>query len=372
MIPFTVVMDFLSILYILSKVGGLEESQRILEGITDCVSARITDFEKRGKKRKREGEIPSWIIQGRELVQKARRVLGQGTEEGSEKKRKVEEGSIFSSQTRGKLTVVYKFIKTLSAFENQVDEKVLISTMSDQRGPDRGTLFPVRTLVGLGASNALKRLKDLLLSDTIGRIAILGMEGLGKTSLMKHLHNNAIKSVDRFDYAFWVSCPRPFNIKRLQDALAAAMKCKLCTHDDVNARAEALCNILKGLGTFVIFLDGVPEVKFSLHQIGISVPVEESKSKVVLTTRSASVSVMLDCSETVKLDCLSAEEACELLIDEARISMDSNDLISFATKFATMCEGVPGKIIDIGTRMRNIDDICEWKNALFELENNEG
>lgn len=111
----------------------------------------------------------------------------------------------------------------------------------------------------------------------------------------------------------------------------------------------------------MLYLDDVPEVHFSLVQIGIPVPAEGSKSKLVLTTRSAVVSKLWDCSRPVKLDRLSDIEAAQLLTNEANSSLTSVSIL-----LAKMCHGVPREIVDIATRMRGIDDPCEWRNALFE------
>ncbi|XP_010686100.1 probable disease resistance protein At1g52660 [Beta vulgaris subsp. vulgaris] len=140
---------------------------------------------------------------------------------------------------------------------------------------------------------------------------------------MKHLHNYVLKwaAPEKFGFVFWVTIPRQFSIERVQDAVAAALKCDLHSDDDLNVRAKTQSDMLARLGSFVLFLDNVPEARVSdLDRIGIPVPAAESKSKVVIAMRLTYVSEMLDSYGTVKLDLLLDEEACELLINGASFS----------------------------------------------------
>ncbi|XP_010685133.1 putative disease resistance protein At3g15700 [Beta vulgaris subsp. vulgaris] len=375
--PFAVLWDVFRLPKILIQEGGLVERQRILMGKADYIRARIEDFEscvsiEQSRKRKRDDDLFSRLAKGRAFSHQAKSLLGQVSEACSEKKRRVEGGSIFSSLTWAKRVLIHKLINTLSAYEKEAD-MLLRCTLSDKQGSDHGNLMPVRNIFGQQASDVLDQVQALLRGDEIGRISIYGIEGIGKTFLMKHLHNSVLKWVEpeKFDFVFWVTTPRQFSIERVQDAVAAAVKCDLSSDDDLSVRARILSNKLAQLGSFVIFLDNVPESRISdLDQIGISVPAEGSKSKVVITTTSNYASEMLDSFRTVKLGRLSDEEACELLKNEASISTrmrSDSSLNSVTSLLAKKCHGVPRMVVDVATRMRGIDDPCEWRNALFEL-----
>ncbi|XP_010685164.1 probable disease resistance protein At4g27220 [Beta vulgaris subsp. vulgaris] len=377
--PFAALWNIFRLLKILLQ-GGLGERKRILEGITNSVRARIEDTQvalscipiQQSKKRKRHDDQLFWVTKGRELVKEAKTLLGQVIEACPEKNERVEGESIFSSQTWEKLVVINKLINTLSAHEKEADV-LFRCAFSDKQSPDHGNIIPVTNIFGQQALDALDQLQVLLRSDEIGRIYIHGIEGIGKTFLMKHLHNCVLKwaEPEKFEFVVWVTIPRQFSIERVQDAVAAALKCDLHSDDDLNVRAKTLSDMLARLGSFVLFLDNVPEARVSdLDRIGISVPAAGSKSKVVITTRLTYVSEMLDSFGTVKLDRLSDEEACELLMNEAspsgRMRCDSM-LNSIPGLLANLCHGVPRTIVDIATCMRGIDDPREWKNVLFEL-----
>ncbi|KMS97220.1 hypothetical protein BVRB_7g177720 [Beta vulgaris subsp. vulgaris] len=356
-------MEFI-ILAMLPGRHCLGDRQRILQNKTDYLSARIKDIEgeisptlaQRGTKRKPDDELSHWSVEGQELVGKAKYVL---------------------SQVGGGWRDFFKGVKMRWDVDRIVDaldvhdkkgDVLFKQAMSDAQGPCHGYHIPVKALVGQVASTTLRRLEVLLLEDDkVGRIAIHGVEGVGKTFLMKHLYNSALKWVHKFDHVFWITFPDQFSIKRLQDAIAAAVKCDLACDDDLDLRARKLSETLEDLVSFVLFLDDVTGDEFTLDQVGIPVPAEGSKYKVVLTTSSTLERSLLDSFEVVVVDPLEEEEAFELFMLEARIDLAfAASLGDTPRLLAERCCRMPRLIVDVATRMCGIDDPHEWRYALYE------
>ncbi|KAL2933391.1 hypothetical protein RDABS01_016510 [Bienertia sinuspersici] len=243
---------------------------------------------------------------------------------------------------------------------------------SDEQGPHHGNHIPVKKLIGQGALNSLEKLRNLLQGSKVGRIAIRGKEGIGKSYLMKHLHNSALKW---FAYVYWVTSPDEFRLELVQDAVAAVVKCDFTHEDELKVRARKLSKKLRELdGSFVLFLDGVPNnAEFSLDQKGIPVPVQGSECKLVLTTTSSTTTLgcrMLHGFAAVELDCLSESEALELFMHEAKSDMKRvTSLSDIPRLLAKKCRGVPLTIVNVASYVCGIDDLNEWRNLLFELEN---
>ncbi|XP_021761893.1 probable disease resistance protein At1g61300 isoform X1 [Chenopodium quinoa] len=262
-------------------------------------------------------------------------------------------------------------VDALEVLDKKGDDVLSRHVMSYARGLFRGNLLPVEAVVGQVASNTLVKLEYLLQNDKVGRIAIHGVEGVGKTFLMKHLHNSAVRWVDRFDHVFWITFPDQFTIKNVQSAVAAAVNCDLASDDDLNVRARKLSDKLASFVSFALFLDGVPEVGFSLNQIGISVPEEGSKCKLVLTTNSTLKCRLLDQFQPIKVEPLGEEEAYELFVHKAYLGkglvpyLDENDDIPCS--ISNRCCGVPRKIVNIANRLCGIDDLHECRFLLYEL-----
>ncbi|KMT04657.1 hypothetical protein BVRB_7g168400 [Beta vulgaris subsp. vulgaris] len=339
------------------NIVSLDEMKRILEGEIECLSAKMLDVSRitsssqapRGKKRKQE-DCP-WMTEDQNLVVKSRCLLGQVGGWRS---------LLLGAKTRWE---VYKLVYALKDHDIK-GNKVLKEALSDARGLCRGYHMPVKQLVGRVASRTLDYLKVLLEGDEAGRIAIYGMEGIGKTFLMKHLHNCAL---NMFDYVFWVSFPDVFTIKHLQDAVAAAVNCDISSADHLFVRASKLSDTLANLGRFAIFLDCVPKANFSLEQVGIPVPTKGSECKLILSTSSSLEYKFFDCFQAVEIKRLPKEDAYMLFMREANIREGS--ICSFdgiPRSLADRCCRVPRRIVDIATRMCGINDPHEWRFALFE------
>ncbi|KNA22367.1 hypothetical protein SOVF_034520 [Spinacia oleracea] len=342
----------------LSGEASLDERKRILMDETESLTARMQDIQReisstqvqRGKKRKRDD--CHWMTEGQKLVDEGERLL-----------RQVGRWRCFLLGAKIRWDVC-KLVNALKVHDKKGDV-LLKHALSDARGVCRGYHIPVEQLFGQVASEAFNHLKLLLEDDIIGRIAIHGIRGIGKTFLMKHIHNYAL---NRFDYVFWVPSPVEFTIKCVQDAVAAVVKCDFACDDDLFVRASKLSGTLAKLGSFALFLDCVPKADFSLEQVGIPVPRESSKCKVVLSTSSTLECKILDCFETVEIERLLKEDAYELFMHKANIGKESvSSLDGFPSLLADRCCGVPQMIENVASRMCSIDDPREWKCALFEF-----
>ncbi|KNA22366.1 hypothetical protein SOVF_034510 [Spinacia oleracea] len=360
-----VVGGILTLLTLLAEVPRFGERKRVLQGKFEYLRARLDDIEnierplfsipvQRTKKRKRDNEIHVWVAESRELLKVAENLLTQ-----------IEECKSFISRAK-KRKVLENVVDALTVHDKKGD---VLNTrpLSDEQVLHRGNHLPVQEIMGQTTLNTLEEIECLLQNCEVERVAIRGREGIGKTFLMKHLHNCVLKWVERFDYVFWVTSPEKFSIKHVQDAVAAVLKCDISSDDDLRIRGGILSNKLASLGSFVLFLDGVPNANFSLDEIGITVPTNGSECKLVLTTNSTSWCRILDGFETVEVDCLSENEAFELFLNEAKIDTKSVTLLNNIPRLlAERCGGVPRMIVNLATRMCGIEDLHEWRYALFE------
>ncbi|CAO2824610.1 unnamed protein product [Amaranthus hypochondriacus] len=246
-----------------------------------------------------------------------------------------------------------------------------------ERRLHRGHYIPADDIIGNSALNTMHLLQRCLNDPSIGRIAIVGRDGVGKTFLMKHLHNFALNllGVERFDYVIWVSLGNDeCSIEDVQDAIAAALKCDI---SDTPNKAHELSRTLGDLGRFVLLLDGLTksDVPESVEEIlGCSIPAHGDGiecNKLVVTsncTASDSESRMLDSFTKVEVGSLTEKEAFELFKHEAGLDDKSVAVLDNIPKLLVKeCGGVPRRIVNWASRMYGVDDIFEWRNALFQL-----
>ncbi|KAH1063499.1 hypothetical protein J1N35_028486, partial [Gossypium stocksii] len=151
-------------------------------------------------------------------------------------------------------------------------------------GPSGGLPLPSSELVGEEATR--KEIWACLMQEEVKKIDVWGMGGVGKTTIMKHIHNDLLKERS-FKRVIWVTISKEFNVMKVQDNIASALKSKkyLDKEEDKLRRAAILSEMLKKAGKHVLILDDVWD-KVSLEEVGIPEPSGSNGCKLVLTTRS--------------------------------------------------------------------------------------
>ncbi|XP_059288574.1 disease resistance protein UNI-like isoform X2 [Lycium ferocissimum] len=184
--------------------------------------------------------------------------------------------------------------------------------------------------------------------NNVSSIGIHGKEGVGKTTLAKHIHNRLLKETQY--QVCWVTVSPGFSIKRLQDDLAKHVNLDLSDEVDEQRRAAKLSR------TF----------KTSKNILGDPLVVEGCR--LILTTRSYEVCRKMGCKKLLEVKELNTDDAWELF----RKSLGSETVLSpdiepIAKSMARRCKGFPLRLITLAESMRGVTDIREWKNALKEL-----
>ncbi|KAG8502353.1 hypothetical protein CXB51_000293 [Gossypium anomalum] len=205
-----------------------------------------------------------------------------------------------------------------------------------------------------------------LMSDEIGMIGVCGMGGIGKTTVMKHIHNQLleeIKSKPLFEKIIWVTVSKDFSITKIQRQIANRMYISLPEPEE--ERAAVLANEL-GRNRHVLILDDVWE-GFALEKVGIPKPTSSNGSKLVLTSRSKVVCRSIGC-KIVEVPLLPYKESMNLFLAlTGRGILKVPSLEEILGNIVGECDGLPLAIQVIAGSMKGIYDIVEWRNALREL-----
>ncbi|XVF70475.1 hypothetical protein PTKIN_Ptkin11bG0164500 [Pterospermum kingtungense] len=230
--------------------------------------------------------------------------------------------------------------------------------------PAIGVTLPTTSLEG--EIDVKDRIWDYLMGDEIGMIGVCGMGGIGKTTIMKHINNQLLEKIDEFEKVIWVTVSKELNISNLQEAIAKSMNFKFPSEEDESKRATMLMHILEGKRLVLIFDD--VWTRFSLLDVGIPEPTSSTRRKVVLTSRSLEVCKSMGC-EVIKVQPLLREESKRLFLDHlGQNVLRKQELEDIINLIVEQCGGLPLAIVTIAGSMKGVDDICEWRNALYELE----
>nr|KYP58826.1 putative disease resistance protein At4g27220 family [Cajanus cajan] len=233
----------------------------------------------------------------------------------------------------------------------------------------RGYAFLTTKLAGAMFRKNVGKIWDWLMNDGVLIIGVYGMGGVGKTSMLMHIHNMLLKSVTNFDNVFWVTLSQSSSIHKLQCDVAKIVGLDISKENDEKKRAARLSWSLMRRKRCVLFLDDVWN-HFPLEKVGI--PVRAEGLKLVLTSRSLDVCRRMNCQNSVKVEPLSKEEAWRLFVDNlGQHTTLSPEVTKVARSVAKECAGLPLAVITMARSMRGVEEICEWRHALEELRNTE-
>ncbi|GLT83889.1 hypothetical protein SLE2022_021540 [Rubroshorea leprosula] len=204
-----------------------------------------------------------------------------------------------------------------------------------------------------------------LMGNEVPMIGVCGIGGVGKTTIMKHVHNELLKG-SRFDKVIWATVSYPLNVVRLQHEIAKAMNEKLPEDDHDEQRQASRLMHLMGKGKYVLILDDAWE-SFTLERVGIPPPTLQNECKLVITSREVAVCNFLGC-KVVKVQPLSKQESLNLFLDKVgREILQIPELEAILNLMVDECAGLPLAIVVIARSMKGVIDVQQWRHALNEL-----
>ncbi|KAG4149772.1 hypothetical protein ERO13_D05G354500v2 [Gossypium hirsutum] len=228
-------------------------------------------------------------------------------------------------------------------------------------GPSAGLPLPTSELVGEEAVR--NEIWAYLMQEEVSKIGVWGMGGVGKTTIMKHIHNDLLKE-QRFERVVWVTISKEFNIVKLQNDIASALNGKMPEEANKVRRAAILSEMLKRAGKHALILDDVWS-EVSLEEIGIPKPSSSNGYKLVLTTRVEQVCKSMGC-KVIKVKPLSEEEALILFLSEVGPNIVQNQTIMPTLKLVVKeCAGLPLTIVRIGKVKEGEDKVIESLKVSF-------
>lgn len=300
-----------------------------------------------GKKRKREVENWLWDVQ-----RKKNDVVSI--------EQRIGERRFFSFPLLDKR--VEKYIQDIDELCERCNfsDGLLLDTHIKRREP-----FPTAMLEGHMSRTIIESIWQWLVSDEVSRIGIHGVEGVGKTAILTRIHNLILEHFPTFEHAYWVTVSQNTNIHDLQDTIAKEIGLYPLNEEDTRKRAAKLYNALKRSKKSVLVLD---DISTPLKPENIGIPSDVNACKLIMTSRSLKACRMMDCQETIEVKPLSDEEAVNLFKEIVRLrKVLAPEMEKIAKLIVRECEGLPGFVLEAARRLKGVDDINEWMDALSEV-----
>ncbi|CBI36249.3 unnamed protein product, partial [Vitis vinifera] len=232
--------------------------------------------------------------------------------------------------------------------------------------------MPLGHIVGL--DRLYERVCSCLTDYKVRIIGLYGTGGIGKTTLMKKINNEFLKTSHQFDTVIWVAVSKKEKVQESVRAAQEVIRNQLQIPDSMwqgrteDERATKIFNILK-TKKFVLLLDDVWQ-PFDLSKIGVPPLPSLLYFRVIITTRLQKTCTEMEVQRKFRVECLEQEEALALFMKKVgENTLNSHpDIPQLAEKVAERCKGLPLAIVTVGRAMADKNSPEKWDQAIRELK----
>jgi hypothetical protein len=197
-------------------------------------------------------------------------------------------------------------------------------------------------------------------------IPILGMGGIGKTTLAQLLFNDEnVQSF--FDLKAWACVSEDFDVVRVTKTILKSVTYESCEDNDLNLLQVKLKEKLKGK-KFLVVLDDLWNENYD-DWIILRAPFLAGApgSRIIITTRNERVSSTTGTIQTHHLQVLSNDACLSLFTQHALGASDfsaDRTLQDIGEKIVEKCQGLPLAAKTLGGLLRTTRDRVEWEEVL--------
>ena len=255
-------------------------------------------------------------------------------------------------------------------------EKTERNTYGISQRPATSSLVNKSRIVGREADK--QKLVDLLLSndtsegevcrngDKVFIIPVSGMGGIGKTTIAQLVYNEE-RVIQQFELKAWVCVSEEFDLMRVTRSILESATGRSSDLKDLGQLQVSLKKVLRGK-RFLIVLDNVWNENYN-NWDDLMVPLRAGAqgSKVIVTTRSEAVSLMVGSIPSYNLDGLTYEDCWSLMALHAFAGKSSSayaNLEAIGKEIVKKCGRLPLVAKALGGLLRNKVLDSEWEDIL--------
>ncbi|XP_062115654.1 putative disease resistance RPP13-like protein 1 isoform X2 [Humulus lupulus] len=278
-----------------------------------------------------------------------------------------------TTAVKGEITKILKDLTLL--LENDVGRDLKVFEETSTSGASsriRVTPWPEKNQVH-GRDDDKDKIIELLLSNNIwgskiGVLPIVGMGGLGKTTLAQLIYDDNRFEEQGFQYKAWVTVSTDFDAFRIMRIILQQINPsgRDDYFDEPTILQRSLNEALKGK-KFLIVLDDVWDEDYNNWSVIWSTfGFGECSSRIIVTTRSKKVASNVKTMPIYELQLLEDEHCWKIFVEHA-FGGDSNAdqfLEEIGRKLVDKCGGIPLAITSLGGLLRSENDPKHWEGIL--------
>nr|XP_025660958.2 putative disease resistance RPP13-like protein 1 [Arachis hypogaea] len=367
-----VLFDRLSDPEIINLIRGKKLSEKMIQrfkAILNGAEALLNDAERR---QIREGPVKIWLDDLKDAIYEADDFLDEiATKAATKKDRGNCLTRFLNLKDRKKVTRMEDVIARLESIVNQKDtlglKEIPMENMS-WRTPST-SLVKVSDIYGRDEDR--KALVKLLLDDAndgdVSVIPIVGMGGIGKTTLAQLVYNDD-QVKQKFDVKAWACVGEDFNVLRLTKTVIEEVTSKSCELNGLNSVQQRLRDEVTGKSFLVVLDDMWTNHYDDWKTFLIPFQCGSQGGKILVTTRIDVVASMVKTIPAHNLSLLDDEQCWSVFANHAFFPTESRDRLALekvGRKIVDKCKGLPLAAQSLGGLLRTKDNIADWEDVLM-------
>ncbi|XP_047962151.1 putative late blight resistance protein homolog R1B-16 [Salvia hispanica] len=270
-----------------------------------------------------------------------------------------------------------KVIEDMDLIKKEVMEIVALKDHRQVSGGSSTSSFsrPNSTTM-VGFDDVMLQLMEKLIYGQPGRqvIPIVGMGGIGKTTLATNVYKKTVDS-RHFDKCAWVTISQQYNTKELLcEILSQANKQRLSqmSEDEIGVALHKCLSYRR----YLVVLDDMWSIE-AWDKIQRYLPDNSNGSRIMVTTRLSNLGSQLDNNYSLEMEFMNEESSwnmfCKIVFGGKSCPLE---LEKIGKKIVKSCRGLPLSIVVMGGLLEKLEQTKEcWEsirgsiNSLVNLEN---
>ncbi|PRQ20075.1 putative P-loop containing nucleoside triphosphate hydrolase, leucine-rich repeat domain, L [Rosa chinensis] len=203
--------------------------------------------------------------------------------------------------------------------------------------------------------------------DEVTAVGVYGMGGIGKTTMVKHVSDEARRK-GTFRHVIMAGISHSPDLKKIQGILADRLAIQLKDQTETG-RGNKLSKAIKRKNKMLIILDDIWEaIDLSIIGIPSYKELQNRNSKILFTTRSLDVCKSMESQPNILLDVLSDQDSWKFFVMITKLSFEiPSPFYNVARDVARGCAGLPIALEAVAKALKE-KEMNEWNEAAQRLK----